>query len=138
MQSFWDFIMGLFGHKKAAQSAVTPAPTPTVPTVAPVPATPAPDKKSTSYVVVVVTMPVGPGPDSNDVHFTASAISDKKIAGWAVYADDHTVYLNKMDGGMLDTHGLLAPGQRRIILRAWNSAGEYGDASFTLNLVLDK
>lgn len=140
MQSFWDFILSLFGvkHKVAAPAATKPVPTPQVVPV-PTPVIPVPDHKAPS-VAVVVTMPVPNDGHSisNDVHFTATAISDKKITGWAVYADDQMVYFNNIGGVLLDAHGLLTPGQRRIILRAWNSAGEFGDASFTLNLVLDK
>lgn len=143
MQSFWDFILSLFGKKKkVVVPAITLMPTPIPTTVPPVPAVvpvPVADHKAPS-VAVVVTMPVPNDGHSisNDVHFTASAISDKKITGWAAYADDQMVYFNNIGGVLLDAHGLLAPGQRRIILRAWNSAGEFGDASFTLNLVLDK
>jgi hypothetical protein len=86
---------------------------------------------------VVVTSPFKDGQTlGNNVQFTATAESEKDITAWAVYVDSKLVYLNKIDSTTLKTQGLLAPGKRHIVLKAWNSDGDHGAVQFDLNLVL--
>ncbi len=108
--------------------------------VSPTPlASPAPGGSSTSPAQQGVTVTVQspqPGATPNNISVRASATSPDGIAGWAVYADDKTVYQTSVPSDSLSTEVTLGAGAHMMYLRAWDKDGTTFGTSPTLQLTV--
>ncbi|HEV8525111.1 MAG TPA: Ig-like domain-containing protein, partial [Terriglobales bacterium] len=81
---------------------------------------------------VVVVVPADNTTVSSPTHFVAQASSVNGIASMTINVDSQDVY--KINSSGLDTYVPLAPGTRRVLIKAWDNKGNYMDSALTLNV----
>jgi len=90
---------------------------------------------NTSRPSVNISTPSNNSTVSSPVNLKASATpsSGQKIGGWWVYVDSVGVY-NAGDVASISTNLTMGPGIHTIVVRAWDTSGNYGDQTITVTV----
>jgi hypothetical protein len=86
-----------------------------------------------SSVTVQVAAPASNSALSSPVHIQASAGSANPIVAWKVYVDGANLY-SAGSTTTIDTSLSASTGSHRIVVRAWDSTGAYGDQTLLATL----
>jgi hypothetical protein len=85
-----------------------------------------------SAVTVNLSSPTNNYSGSSPVHVAATASSDSRITGWAVYIDSQTAYTS--GNTSIDTQLTIGQGTHQFVVRAWDANGKYGDIWETITV----
>jgi hypothetical protein len=80
---------------------------------------------SIAQVMVQVSSPQAYATIAAPTHVHATASSSQAITGWHVYLDNADVYTGPA-GGTIDTDLNASQGTHQLVIRAWDTTGEFG------------
>ena len=84
-------------------------------------------------VTVTITAPGNGGQVSSPFNLVASASSGYQITGWAAYLDGLQVY-SAGSTNSINTNVSAGNGNHQLVVRAWNTAGNYGDTTESITV----
>lgn len=85
-----------------------------------------------SAVTVNLSSPTNNYNGTSPVQVTATATSNTKITGWAVYIDSQVAY--QSGSSSVNTQLNVAQGSHQFVIRAWDANGKWGDVSETITV----
>ena len=82
-------------------------------------------------VAVNIHTPMNATAASSPVNIQATALSGHTITGWHVYLDSIDSFAQN-DGNSIDMNLALCTGVHRVLVRAWDSTGAFGDQTISV------
>jgi hypothetical protein len=84
-------------------------------------------------VSVTVSSPSANYDGNSPVKVSANASSSRQISGWVVYVDSQVAYQVGWQSS-IDTNINMGKGSHRVVVRAWDSSGAYGDQTVQVTI----